>query len=59
MQFVETTENQCKETYSSIQNRLAYLKDLSLSNLALKRLIKRNKKREGKIVSIIKNIESS
>ena len=42
MEFIDVTEKQCNETYSSIKNRLTYLKDLSLSNMALRRLVKRN-----------------
>ena len=42
MKFIDVTEKQCSETTASIKKRLAYLKDLSLSNMALRRLIKRN-----------------
>ena len=47
LQFINNTEERCRETYMRIQQRLAYLQDLSSSNLALKRLVKRNAKREA------------
>ena len=47
LQFINNTEERCRETYLRIQQRLAYLQDLSSSNLALKRLVKRNAKRES------------
>ena len=47
IQFINNTEERCRETYLRIQQRLAYLQDLSSSNLALKRLVKRNAKKEA------------
>ena len=59
MKFIDVTEKQCSETTASIKKRLAYLKDLSLSNMALRRLIKRNQKREGKISQIVDKLGRS
>lgn len=56
LKFVESTEKQCSETFDSIQSRLAHLKDLNNSNLALKRLIKRNMKREGRIGQLVERL---
>ena len=46
MQVISAAESHSKETYERIKHRLRDLKELSASNLALKRLIKRNMKEE-------------
>jgi hypothetical protein len=45
---INATEISCNQTYNRIQKQLAEVRELSRSNLALKRLIKRNAKREAK-----------
>lgn len=55
MQVISATEKNCEQTYSRIRNRLSNLKEMSRSNLALKRLVKRNMKREEKLAYILKN----
>lgn len=47
LEVIQATENSCSQTYNRIQQQLAEIKELSRSNLALKRLIKRNAKRDG------------
>lgn len=59
MQVVNATERKCSETYSRIKNRLRDLAEISASNLALRRLIKRNMKREGRIANSITNMAES
>ena len=46
---INATEKSCGATFARIQKQLAEVKELSRSNLALKRLIKRNAKREAKL----------
>ena len=48
LEVIQATENSCSQTYNRIQQQLVEIKELSRSNLALKRLIKRNAKREAK-----------
>ena len=56
LQVVNSAEKKCGETYSRIRARLNDLRELSSSNLALKRLIKRNQKRESKIARGLNSI---
>ena len=49
MDVINATETQCNNIFERIQERLVNLRELSQSNLALKRLIKRNRKREGEM----------
>lgn len=50
---MSATEEKCGETYQRIRKRLGELRDLSASNLALRRLIKRNMKRERQIQQVL------
>ena len=47
--LVRETENEVRDSYSRIKDQLKQLSELSQSNLSLKRLIKRNAKRDAKI----------
>lgn len=47
MSAIESVERSSKAAYSRIHDRLNDLRELSASNLALRRLIKRNMKREA------------
>ena len=53
MKVIKAAEDHSKETYQRIKHRLTDLKDLSASNLALKRLIKRNMKQETSIAEVL------
>ena len=53
MQVISAAESHSKETYERIKHRLRDLKELSASNLALKRLIKRNMKEETRFAQAL------
>lgn len=46
---VRETERRCRDSFGRIKQQLERMQELSQSNLALKRLIKRNMKREAKL----------
>jgi len=53
IQVISETQKEVDSAQKRIQDRLAYLKKISSSNLSLRRLIKRNMKREEKISSML------
>lgn len=53
MSVINATEKNCEQTYSRIRTRLNDLKELSRNNLALRRLVKRNMKREEKLAHML------
>ena len=49
MRVIRDTEEKCKNTYANIKKKLDKLNELNESSAALRRLIKRNQKRDKKL----------
>lgn len=49
LQMVNATEEKCSKMYDRLRDRITDLREVSASSSALKRIIKRNKKRDERI----------